>query len=169
MSLASIGCWQGYTHLANSLHSNLPRETLEQRIADFSLKHMVNRCKKEHAYSDEDMEIIEKELKRYFLMIALDSDKNHILNMYSKDVDNLWHAFILFTKEYHVFSQQICGHYIHHTPNLDKDRKKTAKEFLELQKEYRDFILYYEATFNEPIHPIWLLDAVEKEAEAAIT
>jgi hypothetical protein len=88
------------------------------------------------------------------------------LDMYSRDVDNLWHAFILFTKEYHDFSHQIYGRYIHHVPNIDKAREKTVEERIALQKAYRDFILYYEETFNESINQIWLLDALWAEERA---
>lgn len=53
------------------------------------MTHMISRCKEEYGYSDEDMVILERELKRY-LILSLVKDAGR--GMYSKDVDNLWHT-----------------------------------------------------------------------------
>jgi len=37
-----------------------------------------------------------------------------------------WHEFLLFTREYQVFSQKAMGRFLHHTPT-----EETAKELLE--------------------------------------
>jgi hypothetical protein len=41
----------------------------------------------------------------------------------SKEVDEVWHAFILFTKDYGEFCRQVCGHFLHHVPHTSRDQK----------------------------------------------
>jgi len=35
----------------------------------------------------------------------------------SKPVDNMWHTFILFTKDYEKFCEDYLGRFVHHAPN----------------------------------------------------
>jgi hypothetical protein len=39
------------------------------------------------------------------------------VGMISPIVDEVWHAFILFTKDYAAFCQDVFGRFIHHAPN----------------------------------------------------
>jgi hypothetical protein len=40
------------------------------------------------------------------------------LGMPSKKVDDVWHQFILFTRDYFGFCDRFYGQYFHHTPNI---------------------------------------------------
>ena len=64
--------------------------------------------------SQEDYEQRFRELKKYVALLKISQEP---LGMVSTKVDNLWHQFILFTKQYHDFSRQFYGKYIHHQPN----------------------------------------------------
>lgn len=39
-------------------------------------------------------------------------------------VDEMWHNFILFTKEYQIFCQQHFGRYFHHLPASKKEKEE---------------------------------------------
>jgi len=44
-------------------------------------------------------------------------------------VDEMWHNFILFTKEYHAFCNQHFGRYFHHLPATKKEKaEQRARE-----------------------------------------
>lgn len=140
-------------------------EELMQKVFAYDLYHIKERCKKDHGYTDEDMIFLERELKRFLIMGMLKEDKNAKIGMYSKDVDNLWHSFILFTREYQNFCATTVGFFIHHAPEVNKERKdaeRTPEEWKEKRQAYKRFIEVYEQLFAEKIHPIWLLDGVEK-------
>ena len=126
-----------------------------EAIMNYPMDTIVKRCKKDHAYSDEDMVILEKEFKRFFAL-SLVYDQKSGKGMYSTDVDNLWHTFILHTADYIAFCDQYLGFYLHHRP--ESDRKKTEQKQKELAEDFRQFIQNYEQLFEEDIHPIWLLD-----------
>lgn len=42
-------------------------------------------------------------------------------------VDEMWHNFILFTKEYHVFCEHHFGRYFHHLPASKKDKEQLKR------------------------------------------
>ncbi|MEW6167389.1 MAG: hypothetical protein AB1651_06795 [Pseudomonadota bacterium] len=43
-------------------------------------------------------------------------------------IDEMWHTFILFTKEYHEFCSRMFGHYMHHTPTTVSEKKRLRSE-----------------------------------------
>ncbi|QTN29552.1 hypothetical protein HZ993_06965 [Rhodoferax sp. AJA081-3] len=53
------------------------------------------------------------ELKRWFTLCALHPEKTYATG---GQVDAMWHTFILFTKDYARFCQEIAGTFIHHSP-----------------------------------------------------
>ena len=141
-----------YNYYKKPKHSS---EHIIKAIMNYEMPHVIARCQKDYNYSNEDMLILEKELKRY---LALSTIKpNDGTGMFSGDVDNLWHSFILFTHEYADFCHKHIGFFVHHIPELDRENK-TLKQREEARKDFQAFIKNYEEAFGEEIHPIWFLD-----------
>ena len=82
-----------------------------QKAMDFPFTHILNRYKKDYGVSHETALEHERELKRFLIIAA----ENHpeSLDMFSPEVDNLWHTFLLFTKEYHTFCYNLLGQFVH--------------------------------------------------------
>ena len=61
-----------------------------------------------------DRQLVARALRQFFLVYH----KSGYLSiaMPSQVVDDLWHEFILYTKNYQTFCQQAFGRYMHHTP-----------------------------------------------------
>lgn len=61
-----------------------------------------------------DRQLVARALRQFFLVYH----KSGYLPiaMPSQVVDDLWHEFILYTKNYQTFCQQAFGRYLHHTP-----------------------------------------------------
>ena len=68
-------------------------------------------------------------------------------------IDEMWHTFILFTKDYHAFCMQYFGFFIHHhivpraekrqaIQELEEDREKASEKLKPLLTEY--YTLIYE-------------------------
>ena len=55
------------------------------------------------------------ELKRWFTLCTLHPEKTYATG---GPVDAMWHTFILFTKDYARFCDDITGAFIHHTPEM---------------------------------------------------
>ena len=57
------------------------------------------------------------EFKRYMALVGLGYRR---LGMLSPEVDEVWHTFILFTREYAAFCQEAFGEFIHHVPRTSR-------------------------------------------------
>lgn len=99
---------------AHIRHAELPRglfEKLRARHPQLSLK---------------DCQLVANGLRQFFLA-HLKSGRKFVA-MPSQVVDDLWHEFILCTKNYDSFCRQGFGRFLHHTPAvvLTDDRLKNA-------------------------------------------
>lgn len=54
-------------------------------------------------------------LRQWFQICRLSGE--HFVSMPSAAVDEAWHEFILFTRDYDAFCRQALGRFLHHTPN----------------------------------------------------
>ena len=72
----------------------------------------------------EEVNTVVLALKDYFKIHHRAGKK--FLSMPSQVVDDLWHEFILFTKEYETFCKGAVGHYLHHVPSEAMQDQKVA-------------------------------------------
>lgn len=61
-----------------------------------------------------DRQLVARALRQFFLVYHRSSYQS--IAMPSQVVDDLWHEFILYTKNYQTFCQHAFGRYMHHTP-----------------------------------------------------
>ncbi len=73
-----------------------------------------------------DRQLVARGLRQFFLAY-LKSGFQYVA-MPSQAVDDLWHAFILYTRDYEAFCEQSFGRFLHHTPAaaLGPNRKSNA-------------------------------------------
>lgn len=69
---------------------------------------------KHHDLSLKDCQLVGHALRQFFLAY-LKSGKQYI-SMPSQVVDDLWHEFILYTRNYAQFCRRAFGGFLHHTP-----------------------------------------------------
>lgn len=70
---------------------------------------------KQHGHLvEKDCFLVARALRQFFLVRARVT--NRLLGMPSKVVDDLWHEFILDTREYHRFCERAFGRFFHHLP-----------------------------------------------------
>jgi hypothetical protein len=103
---------------------------------------------------EEEISLCIDEFKKYIgLVILRRYEKNTYhshsslpVAMTSEIIDDVWHNFILFTRQYHEFSARLFGEYLHHTPSSPLSPITNA--------EIRLFILTYREYYGS-INPIW--------------
>lgn len=61
-----------------------------------------------------DCQLVAQALRQFFLAYLAGGRKP--VSMPSQVVDDLWHAFILYTRNYEAFCRQAFGAFMHHTP-----------------------------------------------------
>ncbi len=71
-------------------------------------------AEKHPALSSEQIELVFQALKDYFWMC--NKGEGEMIAMPSKVVDDAWHEFLLFTRNYGAFCIEALGRFLHHTP-----------------------------------------------------
>ena len=72
--------------------------------------------------------------------------------MYSLLIDECWHQFILFTREYMEFCRQYFGRYVPHAPSNAPEVKPAGQAE---QTTFKQFAERYEAMFGLPLPNLW--------------
>lgn len=93
----------------------------------------------------------EKEMKRYLAIRAI--YPNSRFPMAGGPVDELWHTFLLFTKEYASFCNEVAGSFIDHNPG---PANPSESEINLAKRDFEDFIEKYASVFGgQPPSGLW--------------
>lgn len=104
---------------------------------------MRYRLRQEGHLSPGQIEIAIEEFRKYLLLIL---ESNKPLGMISPIIDEVWHAFLLHTRDYQAFCQKAYGRFVHHRPNTP-----TTPASPEAISNFRTA---YRNAFGD-LHPIW--------------
>ena len=99
-----------------------------QFIADYQFPlGLKTRFAKSHSALDaKSQDLVLAALRDYFTMCA--QAQRQMVSMPSQIVDDAWHEFILFTREYNDFCVRAFGRYLHHTPAEAMETPTTAQQ-----------------------------------------
>lgn len=75
-----------------------------------------------------DQQLVARALRQFFLAYLKSGCQR--VAMPSQVVDDLWHEFILFTRDYQAFCQTAFGNFLHHTPAVKMGKVKSDNEGL---------------------------------------
>ena len=116
----------------------VPKEVIEKYVDRYELTEQVAR---EH----------EREFKRYMALCLADPEAAY--GMFGP-IDEFWHTWILFTREWHEFGEAVAGHYIHHRPTTRAEKERVRSG--QAPSAYGRFLTAYPAFFGEeaPAH-LW--------------
>jgi hypothetical protein len=128
------------------------RESVVQKVMEYSTPdQVVEKYIDKHGVTEAVAREHERELKRYLAMCLANPEAAY--GMFGP-VDEFWHTWILFTREWWDFSQEVAGRYIHHRPTTraEKQRVRSGKA----PSAYGRFLADYPSYFGEeaPAH-LW--------------
>ncbi len=85
-------------------------------LADFQVPDaVIGRFASKHPeLQEKEVKRVQQGMRQYFEICQ--RAKGRFVSMPSQVVDDLWHEFILFTRNYELFCRKAFGHYLHHTP-----------------------------------------------------
>jgi hypothetical protein len=123
-------------------------ESVVERVLAFDLDEIVEHYADSYGLPLETARAHERELKRYLALCALDPDGRYGM---AGVVDKLWHAFILFTKDYARFCEKAAGVFLHHVPRTKRQDPDGSP-----YDAYARTLAAYERVFGEPApREIW--------------
>ena len=109
----------------NELSLSIEELEMLRRIEAHDLWFVEERLIRKGRVSAENVEEAVFEFKRYMALVGLGYRG---LAMLRPDVDEVWHAFILFTREYSAFCQEAFGTFVHHVPRTSRSPAPAGAE-----------------------------------------
>jgi hypothetical protein len=79
-------------------------------------------------------------------------------------IDEMWHSFIICTKDYQEFCHQYLGAFIHHSPNVNESVNAQKKEESREDPELKQMLHLVLIHFGKETMQRWFVDYPEKYA-----
>lgn len=120
-------------------------------LSDYKNKDVLFRFSKLYDIPEEDIEELFEETKKWLYAVSVNSElykKGEVdfiigVNDDLLILDEMWHNFILFTRDYKSFCKEYFGRFINHQPMTfsenEKHKAKESKDFKEVQEERKIF------------------------------
>lgn len=140
-------------------------------ILNYENQPVVKRFQKEFPAKADQAENLFKDLLRFFWGTrrhALDRKTNpdnpnlefvYIMDEDMRDIDQMWHIFLLYTRDYMEFCQKHFGEYLHHQPDLVPHFEKQGFEF---STNLERFLNYNYDLFGEEVLRRWFARTVSE-------
>src|SRR5215469_17003206 len=110
-----------------------------QAAMSFPMDDVLKKYCEEHSLLMETARQHEREIKRFLVLSTINSNTEYTM---SGPIDQIWHAFILFTKKYSEFCNLVAGRFLHHFPSIPGEAPIDLKGYAQLLEDYK-------ALFNE--------------------
>lgn len=145
----------------------IPLETL----MSYKNPHVINRYQKDYPNNKMPAEEAWAELMKYFWIgEKLYHDKkaqpeNEELNFQCvvhkemREIDDMWHSFLLFTIDYKEFCEKYFNHFIHHIPNTHEIIPSQEEYELELNR----YLSYIYDNLGEETLKKWFAECLQDD------
>ncbi|TSD83055.1 hypothetical protein FFK22_039720 [Mycobacterium sp. KBS0706] len=108
---------------------NVVGNTVLERLRKEDMGFVFERLVHSGEIEESEAPILEEEFKKFIYLVSV-SEKP--IAMIGPKPDEVWHQFILFTRQYEAFCEHTVGFFIDHTPDTDSARvpDDAGEEFL---------------------------------------
>lgn len=124
-------------------------------LQDYDLTPVRNRLQKDGAMPSTWLDDAVLEFRRYLALRAIFPGQS--LQMFSRQIDTVWHTCLLFSRLYADFCAQAFGHFVHHEPTTEPAGAQ------QLEADWAAFQTAYEAAFG-PLPRLWQMARPTPEA-----
>lgn len=120
---------------------------------DFEAPYLIEKLVKDRlCASAEEAEALFREVKRFLYLNR--ADRSRVWDMYSHRIDEVWHQFVLFTRQYMEFCERHYGIYLPHAPsNAPKPERGALPDVP--TATFVEFAARYETMYGEPLPDCW--------------
>ncbi len=115
------------------------------RAEAFDMSDILARYQREQGFSRAVVADHHRELNRFLSVCATGINAGKFYGMMGA-IDELWHTFVIFTREYARFCDDVAGRFLHHVPEVE-GRGRLSDATLD---QYLAFLDDYERIYGEP-------------------
>lgn len=128
------------THPEPGRRPGIKAPTLADVLA-YSNRDVVHRFRKAYALDWEEAEDIFEQVKKWLWLAnhrrRSGFDKGLSIDLSLVVIDEMWHNFVLFTKEYTQFCLHYFGYYLHHGPATEAEEREHRERMASLDRADR--------------------------------
>lgn len=127
--------------------ASMDAQLSELDALDYEAPFLVEKLVEDRVAADEaEARALFREVKRFLVLIRT---SDHLQwDMCSRRVDEAWHQFMLFSRQYIQFCMRYFGGYVQHRPGRASTTVRSGSEL-------PAFRTRYEAYFGEPLPDVW--------------
>ncbi|HWA32126.1 MAG TPA: hypothetical protein VG694_01615 [Candidatus Paceibacterota bacterium] len=114
-------------------------------IHNFDFSRIKARMNVDYPSTPKHINALEKELKRFLSLFVVEEDGEHF---FTESADDLWHYFILHTKEYKEFCKKVYGRFLNHNPILPDETPLYLSAYNKTKELYTKY-------FGKPSVKLW--------------
>lgn len=130
--------------IAQERMNRSPNEVLE--VADsFPMQAVIERYCRDYDVSRETGERHARELRRFLVLCALNPEVRYGMR---GNVDDIWHTFLIYSRDYAAFCDVVAGTFVHHVPEGGAEGSESARA--ESRASYDRTLADYETSFGQP-------------------
>ncbi len=130
----ATGAPHGYAQEDGFIQDALRRTAVAER---FDLSLVLARYRRQYGFSQAVAEDHRRELVRFLALCATARQYGRSYGMMGA-VDELWHMFVIFTRDYARFCEEVAGRFLHHIPEPDGVATQgTIDRYLAFLGDYR--------------------------------
>ena len=111
------------------------------KASAFDMTHVLARYRREEGFPGDVVADHRRELDRFLALSGAALAEGRVYGMMGA-IDELWHTFVIFTREYARFCDEVCGRFLHHVPEVEGEEGGSIEHYLA-------FLADYEAVFGE--------------------
>ena len=90
-----------------------------------------------------------------------DLDFTFFLHHEMREIDDMWHTFILFTKDYMEFGMRYFGHYVHHAPTTDEEKSEMKLDKENMTEQDKKQLSYIYDNLGKKTLEVWFAECLK--------
>jgi len=136
------------------IESAVPHTAPEVDVLAYEAPFLIDKLVEDRIADDEaEAHALFREVKRFLVLVRTGDDARW--DMCSRRIDEAWHQFVLFTREYIHFCMRYFGSYVQHRPH---GAPETGEGSARGDWSFSAFAARYEAFFGERLPDVWYDD-----------
>ncbi|MEM5548941.1 hypothetical protein [Pseudoalteromonas fuliginea] len=116
-------------------------KSLAESIKGYKNQNVIVRFSELYGVDLSESEQIFEDMKLWLVLAKVakieNSNKPFVIDNALLVIDEMWHNFILFTKDYSAFCDNYFGHYLHHNPTSVEENNRQKEVFSNMSIEER--------------------------------
>lgn len=132
---------------------------------DYQHPVFIKRYCKEQNLDEKTAEMHFTELKKFLIVCRTNIGK--VRSTPSRKVDEAWHLFILFTRDYAAFCEKYLGQFIHHKPTLVENEEE-AQVMMNAYENTREIAVQLFGESNLDLE-LWPIEAENLVADSGVS